>query len=486
MHSITTLSSYTPTPSISSIIPSSTPLKSKTFISSSSSSTTTKKSSDHALLVCKSSGSSSYSITDFDLYDLLGVDSSSDQIAIKQAYRSLQKKCHPDIAGLAGHDMAIILNEAYAVLSDPLSRFSYDKEQAKVADFKGYTGKPIYSVWYGSESEQRAVFVDEVKCVGCLKCALMADKTFAIESVYGRARVIAQWGDPENKINEAIEACPVNCISMVERSKLAALEFLMSKQPRGNVRIGAGNTVGTRVTNIFVDVDRFQDSYVAAMKKGTSKRSKDQDLHWETRMAAIQAIRSFTDWLYWQPPIPGMPAAQTSKKLLQIAENSTQSNSPNIDKLKEAVAARKQTQTTRKPKPSTATEYWTPSPYILPESSISKADAESSPSTTFRKPKGGSYNEKFVVPNKIRRSSPYEQGVPVGMAIVAGIIVRLQLANTAAGGIETHVGGSMLVDVVNSSWLQVILAGVTWYLIGMAAVELLAALRIKSHDNIGE
>ncbi|MFS8017922.1 hypothetical protein Hanom_Chr15g01386061 [Helianthus anomalus] len=40
----------------------------------------------------------------------------------------------------------------------------------------------------------------------------MAERTFAIESFYGRARVIAQWGDPENKIHEAIEACPVNCI----------------------------------------------------------------------------------------------------------------------------------------------------------------------------------------------------------------------------------------------------------------------------------
>ncbi|PPD97936.1 hypothetical protein GOBAR_DD05009 [Gossypium barbadense] len=34
---------------------------------------------------------------------------------------------------------------------------------------------------------------------------------------------------------------------MVERSDLAALEFLMSKQPRGNVRVGVGNTVGARV-----------------------------------------------------------------------------------------------------------------------------------------------------------------------------------------------------------------------------------------------
>lgn len=45
---------------------------------------------------------------------------------------------------------------------------------------------------------------------------------------------------------------------MVERSKLAALEFLMAKQPRGNVRVGASNAVGTRVSNIFFDANKFE------------------------------------------------------------------------------------------------------------------------------------------------------------------------------------------------------------------------------------
>lgn len=78
---------------------------------------------------CKaaSSSSSSSSITDFDLYELLGVDSTSTQSQIKLAYRSLQKRCHPDIAGPTGHDMSIILNDAYALLSDPNSRLAYDK-----------------------------------------------------------------------------------------------------------------------------------------------------------------------------------------------------------------------------------------------------------------------------------------------------------------------------------------------------------------------
>ncbi|GLT87116.1 hypothetical protein SLE2022_052150 [Rubroshorea leprosula] len=224
---------------------------------------------------CKaSSSSSSSSLLDFDLYDLLGIDSSSHQTQIKTAYRSLQKRCHPDIAGPAGHNMAIILNEAYSVLSNPTARSSYDKEQAKIEELRGYTGIPLYSVWLGSENERRAVFVDEVKCVGCLKCVLFAEKTFAIESTYGRARVVAQWADPEHKIQEAIGSCPVDCISIVERSELAALEFLMSKQPRGNVRVGAGNTVGARVSNIFDDFKKFQQRFVDAMDKAAMKNFK--------------------------------------------------------------------------------------------------------------------------------------------------------------------------------------------------------------------
>lgn len=101
---------------------------------------------------------------------------------------------------LLGHYLFLTLNDLV-------------QEQGKVAELKGYTGKPIYSVWFGLETEERAVFVDELKCVGCLKCALFAEKTFAIESVYGRARVVAQWADPEHKIQEAIETCPVDCIS---------------------------------------------------------------------------------------------------------------------------------------------------------------------------------------------------------------------------------------------------------------------------------
>lgn len=48
---------------------------------------------------------------------------------------------------------------------------------------------------------------------------------------------------------------------MVERSNLAALEFVMSKQPRGRVRIGASNTAGERVADVFDEVEKFLARY---------------------------------------------------------------------------------------------------------------------------------------------------------------------------------------------------------------------------------
>lgn len=61
---------------------------------------------------------------------------------------------------------------------------------------------------------------------------------------------------------------------LVERSNLAALEFLMSKQPRGNVRVGMGNAVGTGASNIFADVKKFQTRFQDAKEKASTQHHK--------------------------------------------------------------------------------------------------------------------------------------------------------------------------------------------------------------------
>ncbi|GFQ04212.1 chaperone protein dnaj [Phtheirospermum japonicum] len=420
---------------------------------------------------CRASSQNYSPITEFNLYELLGVEASSDRAQIKEAYRSLQKRCHPDIAGPPGHDMAIVLNEAYALLSDPNSRMAYDKELAKVADLQGYTGRPIYSVWLGSESEQRAVFVDEVKCVGCLKCALFAEKTFAVESVYGRARVVAQWADPEYKIQEAIGVCPVDCISIVERSNLAALEFIMSKQPRGKVRIGAGNTAGVRISDIFDEVDKFQARY--ARHKASTNYSKDSEAHTASRVSAIQAIQMISNWLYWQSPITHAtpPATQDSQP------GPRKHAGPSVKRLKAAAEARKQTTTTARPNEMSSSdshEYWVPSTLVPPETTKPKIGS----SPTRKKTNRTSDNNAGFAGPKERSDNPIRWGVPIGTGVLAAVIVRLQLGE-AAGGLEDHIGGSLALAVVNSSWMQVGLVGVTWYLIGMYVVGLVEAVRRK-------
>ncbi|KAG6601056.1 Chaperone protein dnaJ C76, chloroplastic, partial [Cucurbita argyrosperma subsp. sororia] len=418
------------------------------------------------------------SITDFDLYDLLGIDSSSDSSRIKAAYRALQKQCHPDIAGPAGHDMSIILNEAYSLLSDPSSRLAYDKEQAKMAELRGYTGNPVYSVWLGSENEQRAVFVDEVKCIGCLKCALFAGKTFAVESVYGRARVVAQWADPEYKVMEAIQTCPVDCISMVEGSDLAALEFLMSKQPRGNVRVGMSNAAGERVSNIFTDVKKFQARFKEAMEKASKEHSKGATFENEAQLAAIQTIRSISNWLFWQTATPAGPGSKQGQNLTHIATKST----PEINRLQAAVTARKQIRAKAEDR-NRATEkhiykddYWVPTTLALPtstqtpNSTISKSRVETKP---IKEPRGLGDGGHV---------SPMRLALPVSISIIATAAIQQMMRNDGASSLKEHIGGSMALELVNSHWMQVMLTGVTWYIIGMVVMGMVEMIGRKIRD----
>ncbi|XP_022879923.1 LOW QUALITY PROTEIN: chaperone protein dnaJ C76, chloroplastic-like [Olea europaea var. sylvestris] len=371
---------------------------------------------------CRVSASSNSPITEFNLYELLGIDSSSDQTQIKLAYRNLQKRCHPDIAGPAGHDMAIILNETYALLSDPNSRRAYDKEQAKVADLQGYTGSPIYSVWYGSESENRAVFVDEVKCIGCLKCALCAEKTFAVESVYGRARVV--------------------------------------------------------LSDIFDEVEKFLTKY--ARHRASTNYSQESEAHTAARVSAVQAIQMISNWLYWQSP--GMAAEHTDNH--SLVPLSRKHADPSVKRLRDAAAARRQARNFTKPTKgvfasnTSYEEYWIPSKLVLPEVTTVDSDSRvaasySSPTTETKEPRA----RKFSSPEE-DTDTPLLNGLPVGTAIMAAVFVRLRVGEQV-GNIKEHIGGSLVLDIVNSSWLQVLLAGVTWYLIGMALMELVEAIRRK-------
>lgn len=68
----------------------------------------------------------------------------------------------------------------------------------------------------GGNLREKAVWVEEADCIGCRYCAHVASNTFAMVPETGRCRAIRQDGDSIDRIQEAIDTCPVDCIHWVD------------------------------------------------------------------------------------------------------------------------------------------------------------------------------------------------------------------------------------------------------------------------------
>lgn len=68
-------------------------------------------------------------------YDLLGIPNTGSQLEIKQAYKQLARKYHPDVSPpdrVEEYTQRFIrVQEAYEILSDPNRRALYDRDIAK-------------------------------------------------------------------------------------------------------------------------------------------------------------------------------------------------------------------------------------------------------------------------------------------------------------------------------------------------------------------
>ena len=82
----------------------------------------------------------------------------------------------------------------------------------------------------GGALRQRAVWVDEAVCIGCRYCTHVASNTFMLEESWGRSRAIRQDGDTTERIQEAIDTCPVDCIHWVAYEQLPQLEEQLAQQ----------------------------------------------------------------------------------------------------------------------------------------------------------------------------------------------------------------------------------------------------------------
>lgn len=133
-----------------------------------------------------------------------------------------------------------------------------------------------------------------------------------------------------------------------------------------------------------------------------------------------------------------------------------------------------------KGKTSTSSEhgddyYWTPITFLPPPSTTTPSTLE-----LFSGDVSESKDEEVrsaAAINKRSRSAKDLMG-PVMMAVVSAAAVGSK-GTEMGGGLKEHIAGSTALGVVNSFELQMLLAGVTWFIIGMGIQSLVDAIGSK-------
>jgi ferredoxin len=62
----------------------------------------------------------------------------------------------------------------------------------------------------------KRVVIDEDECVGCESCTDLCPDVFEFDQDAEKAKVVKPQGGDEECIDEAIDTCPVECISWEE------------------------------------------------------------------------------------------------------------------------------------------------------------------------------------------------------------------------------------------------------------------------------
>lgn len=208
-------------------------------------------------------------------------------------------------------------------------------------------------------------------------------------------------------------------------------------------------------------------------------------------MSAIQAIRKLTNWWYWQPPTSssyGNSNANTTKARRILALIPEKSTRPSVEKLHQAAAKRRQKATSHNSPQFSATkaeyseDYWTPNTILPittkkynlhPTSSISDSTHE----TELKGRIISTQNIGEEWPN------PFNSNIPIVIASFAACVTGLQGGGQTSGGLKEHIGGNLMLEVVNSPLLQIFLTFVTWYFVGVALVGLVYATVSKKADR---
>ncbi|KAF8010953.1 hypothetical protein BT93_J1552 [Corymbia citriodora subsp. variegata] len=231
-------------------------------------------------------------------YELLGVSADSSSREIREAYRKLQKKHHPDVVGQEGHEYTLLLNEAYRVLMRDDLRRDYDAltGQARTR-FRGDRSDKGYSSWKGP-LRSHALFVDANACIGCRECMHHASNTFVMDEELGCARVKVQYGDDEQKLEVSVESCPVNCIHWVEKEELGLLEFLTQPQQKDGYGVFGGGW--ERPLNVFMAAKTLSKQLEEQPVTATAATEEETPAQAKARADASMRIKMEKFSTFWK------------------------------------------------------------------------------------------------------------------------------------------------------------------------------------------
>ncbi|KAK6921470.1 hypothetical protein RJ641_011977, partial [Dillenia turbinata] len=244
-------------------------------------------------------------------------------------------------------------------------------------------------VWRGKRG--RAVFVDELKCVGCLKCAVSMEGQGLCHSGLIRNTLCIRL--IKHSLSTAFQ----------ERSDLASLEFLMSKQPRGNVRVSDwGQYRGDTSLTYSMMSRNFIPSARMLRQNPPEKR-----LEYQPFRPSGQSQIGYTG----NHPCPWLEHLNSDSPSPRKQAKPNKANNPSLSIYSE--------------------EYWIPTNLILPEPSPA---------------------QKVFNPNLTKETK--EEGAVVGGPEKQEQCCRSFVWFGAIGEgkrrLEEHIGGSLALDIVNS------------------------------------
>ena len=165
---------------------------------------------------------------------------------------------------------ASLVNRAWHVLRDANRRATYDGARAlfgsdaRFTDASGrsdpFTGAPRSR--NAKPTTPTALFVDEGLCVGCKRCVHFAPGTFAMDDELNVARVVTQWNDCEESLENAVLCCPKSCIFSVSKAELPLLEWIHANQPKQRVTLCSVESMSGKGKGLeespFVAAERFE------------------------------------------------------------------------------------------------------------------------------------------------------------------------------------------------------------------------------------